>query len=106
MTSMARGPSGRIVIEIEPELKRELHSALVADGETLKDWFIAQARFFLRERHQPALPGLVAFPRNAAPASSQPVLAAEEGVAYRTRHDRSARSAASPAPASPPFSDE
>lgn len=105
---MARGPSGRIVIEVEPELKRELHSALVADGETLKDWFIAQARFFLRERRQPALPGLVAFRGNAAPAASRTVLAAEESVAYRTRRDPSSRSSPSPSPspATPPLSDE
>ena len=54
---MARGPSGRVVIEMDPELKRELHAALVADGSTLKEWFISQARLHLRARREPALPG-------------------------------------------------
>jgi len=50
---MARGPSGRIVIEIDPELKRDLHSALVAEGSTLKDWFIENASDYLERRLQP-----------------------------------------------------
>ena len=55
---MARGPSGRVVIELDPELKRELHGSLVADGSNLKEWFIAQARAYLRHRRAPDLPGL------------------------------------------------
>lgn len=55
---MARGPSGRVVIEVEPELKRELHAALVAEGATLKDWFIAHAQAHLRARREPGLPGI------------------------------------------------
>jgi len=43
---MPKGVSGRIVIEIEPELKRRLYSALAMDGLTLKEWFIQCA-----ERH-------------------------------------------------------
>lgn len=54
---MARGPSGRVVIEVEPELKRELHAALVAEGTTLKDWFIAHALEHLRARREPGFPG-------------------------------------------------
>lgn len=49
---MGIGPSGRIVIEVEPELKRELRSALLKDGQTLKDWFINQAEHYLRESQQ------------------------------------------------------
>ena len=37
---MSKGDSGRIVIEIEPDLKRRLYSKLAMDGSTLKDWFI------------------------------------------------------------------
>lgn len=48
---MSIGPSGRIVVEVEPELKRELHSALVKDGKTLKDWFVTQAIDYV-EGHQ------------------------------------------------------
>ena len=54
----ARGPSGRVVIELDPDLKRELHGSLVADGSNLKEWFIAQARAYLRHRRAPDLPGL------------------------------------------------
>lgn len=44
---MARGISGRIVLEVDPGLKRQLYSVLVRDGLTMKDWFLAEARRFL-----------------------------------------------------------
>lgn len=47
---MAKGDSGRVVVEIDPKLKRELYSALAIDGQTLKDWFIAAAENFVVER--------------------------------------------------------
>lgn len=56
MTRMARGPSGRLVIEVETQLKRELHAALAADGTTLKDWFLRCAAEYFAERRQPSLP--------------------------------------------------
>ena len=77
---MARGPSGRIVIEVDPELKRELHAAQVADGNTLKDWFIEQARAFLAERKQPRLPGLIDMPVDADHIALK---VAEEHTEYR-----------------------
>lgn len=40
---MSIGTSGRVVIEIDPALKRELHSILARKGMTLKDWFVAKA---------------------------------------------------------------
>ncbi len=49
---MARGESGRIVLEIDPTDKRELYSALTRDGLTLKDWFLRRATEYLREREQ------------------------------------------------------
>lgn len=49
---MARGESGRIVLEIDPTEKRELYSALTRDGMTLKDWFLRRATEYLRERDQ------------------------------------------------------
>ena len=49
---MSVGPSGRIVVEVEPELKRELHSALVKDGQTLKDWFVKRAEEYVRDAQQ------------------------------------------------------
>jgi len=57
ITSMARGPSGRIVVELEPALKQDLHAALAADNTTLKEWVEAQANAYLDQRSQPRLPG-------------------------------------------------
>ena len=53
---MAVGVSGRIVIEIDPELKRDLHDALADKGMTLKQWFLENTQQFLDERIQPTLP--------------------------------------------------
>ena len=47
---MPMGPSGRFVVELDPELKRELHSALAAEGLTLKEWFRTQAAVYLAKR--------------------------------------------------------
>ena len=49
---MSVGESGRIVIEIEPEMKRELHATLGRDGQTLKSWFVARADEYLRNSKQ------------------------------------------------------
>ena len=46
---MAKGQSGRIVIEVDPDLKRQLYSALAIDDLTLKDWFIAHAQSFVAQ---------------------------------------------------------
>jgi hypothetical protein len=44
---MPIGSSGRVVIEVEPELKLALHEALRKSGSNLKEWFIEQAELFL-----------------------------------------------------------
>lgn len=44
---MAQGPSGRIVIEVDPELKQKLYSALKKDGLRMRDWFLGQVVDFL-----------------------------------------------------------
>lgn len=49
---MARGESGRIVLEIDPAEKQELYNAVTRDGMTLKDWFLRKATEYLRERGQ------------------------------------------------------
>lgn len=49
---MARGESGRIVIEIDPELKRRLYAALAVPGLTLKDWFILAAEKYATDTTQ------------------------------------------------------
>ncbi len=40
---MARGKSGRIVLEIDPELKKDLYLELTRRDKTLKEWFVAEA---------------------------------------------------------------
>ena len=49
---MSVGKSGRIVIEVEPEVKRQLYSALARDGLTLKDWFLREAEAYLGSAEQ------------------------------------------------------
>jgi hypothetical protein len=49
---MAIGESGRIVIEVEPELKRKLYSSLALDNKTLKNWFVLMAESYIRSQHQ------------------------------------------------------
>lgn len=49
---MPPGKSGRIVLEIDPELKEELYAALREDGLTLKEWFLKRARQYLYEEVQ------------------------------------------------------
>lgn len=44
---MSIGNSGRIVIEIDPEIKRQLYSTLARDGMTLKDWFLQEAKSYM-----------------------------------------------------------
>jgi hypothetical protein len=52
---MSIGTSGRIVIEVEPEVKRHLHSALAREGITLKEWFLRQAQTYLISANQLSL---------------------------------------------------
>jgi hypothetical protein len=52
---MSRGKSGRIVIEVDPALKRELYLALEYDQKTLKEWFTFHVQQFLSDQAQPSL---------------------------------------------------
>jgi hypothetical protein len=52
---MAVGPSGRIVIEVDPELKRELYGCLDEDQLSLRQWFLDNARRYLATRQQLSL---------------------------------------------------
>ena len=52
---MAKGTSGRVVVVVDPGLKRELYVELARRGLTLKDWFIGQATSFLETSRQPSL---------------------------------------------------
>ena len=44
---MSIGNSGRIVIEVDPEIKKQLYSMLARDGMTLKDWFLQEAKSYM-----------------------------------------------------------
>ena len=52
---MATGPSGRIVVEIDPNKKRRLYSVLAEEGLTLKAWFEREAERHIREHQEPSL---------------------------------------------------
>lgn len=47
--------SGRLVVDIDPELKMALHAALAAEGMTLKEWFVTRASEFVSQHRQPPL---------------------------------------------------
>lgn len=64
-THMGIGPSGRTVIELSPELKKDLHAALTKDGITLKDWFIRQAHDYIEQRQQLSLALEISSPATA-----------------------------------------
>jgi hypothetical protein len=53
--AMAKGDSGRVVIEVDPELKRELYAILARNGSTLKDWFVQRANNYVANSVQPSL---------------------------------------------------
>ena len=57
---MPIGQSGRIVIEINPELKQELYAALEEGSLTLKQWFLERAEAYLKDHGQLSLRLMVA----------------------------------------------
>lgn len=52
---MAKGSSGRIVIDIDPELKSQIYTVLTANNMTMKDWFLTQTKLLCEEHQQPSL---------------------------------------------------
>lgn len=46
---MSVGNSGRIVVEIDPLLKKQLYQVLKQDGVNMKDWFLQQAQELLNK---------------------------------------------------------
>lgn len=52
---MSVGKSGRIVLEIEPDLKKRLYSTLALENKTLKEWFILTANDHIRSQEQPSM---------------------------------------------------
>lgn len=47
---MAKGDSGRVVLEISPDLKKQIYSILALEQKTLKDWFIEQAEEYVKRK--------------------------------------------------------
>jgi hypothetical protein len=47
---MARGSSGRIVIEVDPTLKNDVYLELARTGTSLKDWFLREAELLIEGR--------------------------------------------------------
>jgi hypothetical protein len=52
---MPIGRSGRVVIEIDPELKQELYASLEAEGLSLKHWFLGHVDVRLKDHRQMSL---------------------------------------------------
>jgi hypothetical protein len=52
---MAKGNSGRVVIDVGAPLKRRLYRVLDAQGVTLKDWFSRTAEEHIDQYEQPRL---------------------------------------------------
>jgi hypothetical protein len=44
---MARGQSGRIVLEVDVDLKNGLYARLEEDKSTLRTWFIERAQAYI-----------------------------------------------------------
>ncbi len=53
---MSRGPSGRIVVEIDPDVKLRLYEQIEGDGTTFKQWLLIQIERFLAVRGDRASP--------------------------------------------------
>ena len=47
---MPRGKSGRMGVEVEPDLKGRLHATLALDGLTVKQWFVESATDYVERR--------------------------------------------------------
>ena len=52
---MPVGKSGRIVIEIDPDLKQELYRSLGKDESSLKEWFLDHVDGYLSGKSQIAI---------------------------------------------------
>ena len=49
---MPVGDSGRIVVELDPQLKTKLHAAIKADGSNLKEWLVTRAEEYLEKTNR------------------------------------------------------
>lgn len=46
---------GRIVLEVDREMKQALYAVLSRENLTLKSWFVGRARAYLREHAHPSV---------------------------------------------------
>ena len=53
---MAVGKSGKVIIEMDPDLKRQLYAALSLEGITMKDWFLQNAAYYIESQGQLRFP--------------------------------------------------
>ncbi len=53
---MARGKSGKVVIEIDPDVKHQLYSVLATKNQTLKDWFLEATSVYLTSLEETHVP--------------------------------------------------
>ena len=49
---MAIGKSNRIIIDLDPKLKKELYSILTKHGSSLKEWFVKKATQFIEKEYK------------------------------------------------------
>ena len=77
MRMAQHGESGRIVIDVPPELKRRLYSALSLSGSTLKDWFLQTAEGLCHEKTGIKVANPVRYTQSRSKASK--TLMEEEG---------------------------
>lgn len=47
---MSKSESGRIVLEVDPNLKKTLYSVLALEQKSLKDWFISAAKQHIKNK--------------------------------------------------------
>ena len=47
---MAKGSSGRLVIEIDPSVKKELYERLGEKGLNMREWFLINANAYLKKK--------------------------------------------------------
>jgi hypothetical protein len=47
---MSKGDSGRVVLEIDPRLKRKLYAVLALEQKTLKEWFTKASEAYVKDR--------------------------------------------------------
>ena len=52
---MAKGSSGRLVIEIDPLVKKELYEKLGEKGLNMREWFLINANAYLKQNKQSSL---------------------------------------------------